>query len=102
MRGIVSFLLHMSIIDFFVAGPGGVTALPNIAYGSVFMKLWSGLTALDNDPHPGVASLARTVTDYIRDQVSAWVASNGCVLIYPKLAFVSGSICDHSCFSLTD
>lgn len=45
---------------------GSLGSLP----GSVYTKLWSGLCALDNDPHPEVAKMATTVTGYIRGQVA--------------------------------
>lgn len=44
-------------------------AMGGVQFGSVYQKLWDGLTALDSDPYPGVSSLSRIVTDYIRDQV---------------------------------
>uniref|UniRef100_A0AAU7B9E9 Raptor n=1 Tax=Pyrrhocoris apterus TaxID=37000 RepID=A0AAU7B9E9_PYRAP len=44
-------------------------ALGSSQVGSVYQKLWIGLTTLDSDPYPGVSSLSRIVTDYIRDQV---------------------------------
>ncbi|XP_054282022.1 regulatory-associated protein of mTOR-like isoform X2 [Macrosteles quadrilineatus] len=46
--------------------------LPQLSFGSVYMKMWQALTALDSDPFPGVSQLSRTITDYIRDQVCAW------------------------------
>ena len=33
------------------------------------MKLWNVFCSLDNDPHPGVAALSLTVTNYIKNQV---------------------------------
>lgn len=52
--------------------PGGsslLNSLPQLSFGSVYMKMWQALTALDNDPFPSVAQLSRTITDHIRDQV---------------------------------
>ncbi|XP_046663293.1 regulatory-associated protein of mTOR isoform X2 [Homalodisca vitripennis] len=46
--------------------------LPQLSFGSVYMKMWQALTSLDSDPFPGVAQLSRTITDHIRDQVCAW------------------------------
>uniref|UniRef100_A0A0A9WPK3 Regulatory-associated protein of mTOR n=2 Tax=Lygus hesperus TaxID=30085 RepID=A0A0A9WPK3_LYGHE len=49
-----------------------VPSLPapsTIPYGTVYQKLWAGFTALDSDPFPGVASMSKSVSDYIRDQV---------------------------------
>lgn len=43
--------------------------LPSLSYGSVYMKLWHGLCALDSDPHPGVAGMSQKVTNHIRNQV---------------------------------
>lgn len=43
--------------------------LPILAYGSVYMKLWHGLTNLDTDPHPAVAHMSCVVTNYIRNQI---------------------------------
>lgn len=43
--------------------------LPTLAYGSVYMKLWHGLSNLDTDPHPQVAQMSCLVTGYIRNQV---------------------------------
>lgn len=51
-------------------GPGSsLGTLPILAYGSVYMKLWNGLTNLDTDPHPAVAQLSCVVTNYIRNQI---------------------------------
>ncbi|XP_066908393.1 regulatory-associated protein of mTOR isoform X2 [Halyomorpha halys] len=47
-------------------------AMGGVQFGSIYQKLWDGLVALDSDPYPGVSSLSRIVTDYIRDQVFAW------------------------------
>ncbi|CAH1390367.1 unnamed protein product [Nezara viridula] len=44
-------------------------AMGGVQFGSVYQKLWEGMIALDSDPYPGVSSLSRIVTDYIRDQV---------------------------------
>lgn len=38
-------------------------------FGTIYQKIWVGLSALDSDPFPGVSSLSRVVTDHIRDQV---------------------------------
>ncbi|GLG94261.1 Regulatory-associated protein of mTOR [Gryllus bimaculatus] len=50
-------------------GHSTLSSLPALAYGSIYMKLWHGLTAMDTDPHPGVSHMSHTVTNYIRDQV---------------------------------
>ncbi|GFG29093.1 hypothetical protein Cfor_00263 [Coptotermes formosanus] len=50
-------------------GHGQLSNLPNLSYGSIYMKLWHGLTTLDLDPHPCVRLMAHTVTNHIRDQV---------------------------------
>lgn len=51
-------------------GPGSsLGTLPTLAYGSVYMKLWNGLTNLDTDPHPAVVQMSNVVTNYIRNQV---------------------------------
>ncbi|XP_023246408.1 regulatory-associated protein of mTOR isoform X2 [Copidosoma floridanum] len=50
-------------------GHSSLGSLPSLSYGSVYMKLWHGLCALDNDPHPGVAILSQKVTNYIRSQL---------------------------------
>ncbi|CAH0389097.1 unnamed protein product [Bemisia tabaci] len=52
-----------------------LTSLPSFSFGSVYMKLWQVLAALDSDPHPRVAKMSRIVTDYIRDQVCTWPSS---------------------------
>lgn len=52
------------------AGNTNLGTLPILAYGSVYMKLWNGLTNLDTDPHPEVVKLSCVVTSYIRNQVS--------------------------------
>lgn len=44
--------------------------------GSVFTKLWSGLSVLDMDPHPEVAKMANAVTGYIRSQVPVLVSNH--------------------------
>ncbi|PNF16965.1 Regulatory-associated protein of mTOR [Cryptotermes secundus] len=50
-------------------GHGQLSSLPNLSYGSIYMKLWHGLITLDLDPHPSVRHMSYTVTNYIRDQV---------------------------------
>ena len=53
----------------FGAGHTSSGNLPSLSYNSVYMKLWTGLCALENDPYPGVATLAQKVTGHIRNQV---------------------------------
>lgn len=48
---------------------GSLGTLPGHSYGSVYMKLWSGLCVLDTDPHPEVAKMCNVITKYIRNQV---------------------------------
>lgn len=50
-------------------GHSTLSSLPALQYGSIYMKLWHGLTAMDSDPHPGVSHMSHSVTNYIRDQV---------------------------------
>lgn len=49
-----------------------MASLPSAAFGSIYQKLWAGITALEQDPYPGASQMAKQVTDYIRDQVSFW------------------------------
>lgn len=56
-----------------MASGASLGTLPTLAYGSVYMKLWHGLTNLDSDPHPEVAKMSAVVTGYIRHQVSKHV-----------------------------
>lgn len=46
-----------------------MASLPSAAFGSIYQKLWSGLTSMEQDPHPGASQMAKQVMDYIRDQV---------------------------------
>lgn len=39
-------------------------------YMAFYTKLWQCLLSLEDDPYPGVAAMARTVLDNIRDQVT--------------------------------
>lgn len=48
---------------------GSLGTLPGQSYGSVYMKLWSGLSVLDADPHPDVARMCGVITKHIRAQV---------------------------------
>lgn len=48
---------------------GSLGTLPGHSYGSVYMKLWTGLCILDTDSHPDVASMCNVVTKYIRNQI---------------------------------
>ncbi|XP_014234805.1 regulatory-associated protein of mTOR [Trichogramma pretiosum] len=47
----------------------GMGYLPSLAYGSVYMKLWHGLCAMEYDPSPGVANLVQKVVGHVRQQV---------------------------------
>ncbi|KAH0548367.1 regulatory-associated protein of mTOR isoform X1 [Cotesia glomerata] len=49
-------------------GHSSMGSLPSLSYGSVYMKLWHGLAALDNDPHPAVVKMSQKVTIHIRNQ----------------------------------
>jgi len=66
-------MLCINITVFFFmccfVGHGQLSNLPNLSYGSIYMKLWHGLTTMDLDPHPCVRFMAHTVTNHIRDQV---------------------------------
>ncbi|XP_073974210.1 regulatory associated protein of MTOR complex 1 isoform X2 [Rhodnius prolixus] len=41
-------------------------------FGTVYQKVWIGLSSLERDPFPGVASLAAAIILHVRDQVCAW------------------------------
>lgn len=56
-----------------IANMSGVSSLATfqsttIGFGSIYMKLWDGLTCLCRDPHPDVAQLAQKLIDYIVSQ----------------------------------
>nr|CAD7430316.1 unnamed protein product [Timema monikensis] len=46
------------------------SSLPSLSYGSIYMKLWHGLTTLDLDPHHGIRHMSRIITSHVRDQSS--------------------------------
>ncbi|XP_063240592.1 LOW QUALITY PROTEIN: regulatory-associated protein of mTOR [Bacillus rossius redtenbacheri] len=54
-------------------GHSALSSLPSVSYGSIYMKLWHGLTALDADPFPEVVQMSRCVTNHIRDQLWMFV-----------------------------
>ncbi|KAL0278568.1 UNVERIFIED_CONTAM: hypothetical protein PYX00_000353 [Menopon gallinae] len=52
-------------------GYNPATPLPPLPFGSVYSKLWYGLTALENDPYPAVKKMARVIVERIREKVQA-------------------------------
>uniref|UniRef100_A0A8D8TJF2 Regulatory-associated protein of mTOR n=1 Tax=Cacopsylla melanoneura TaxID=428564 RepID=A0A8D8TJF2_9HEMI len=60
--------LNSSLVPTFTVS----SAAAGNTFVSIYQKLWQGLSALDQDPHPEVCSMSHQVTDYIRDQVCAW------------------------------
>ncbi|KAK9500893.1 hypothetical protein O3M35_002064 [Rhynocoris fuscipes] len=44
-------------------------------FGTVYQKVWVGLSALERDPYPGVACLASALVLHVRDQVRETVAT---------------------------
>lgn len=62
----------------------------SLGYGSVYMKIWVALCALESDPHPEVAQMCCTITGYIKSLIKVrifWlphieVAKTTCILIY--------------------
>jgi hypothetical protein len=48
--------------------------LPTLGYGSIYMKIWHGITALDSDPFPGVAAMSALVTGHIKDKATSCAA----------------------------
>lgn len=44
-----------------------MSSVPSTA--SIYVKLWHALVALEQDAHPEVATMARKVTEHVRDQV---------------------------------
>ncbi|KAL0892629.1 hypothetical protein ABMA27_014356 [Loxostege sticticalis] len=53
--------------------PGSLTrtaraALPSIGFGSVYMKLWSTLSAMSREPHPQISQMASDIISYISSQ----------------------------------
>ncbi|XP_026286315.1 regulatory-associated protein of mTOR isoform X3 [Frankliniella occidentalis] len=52
-------------------GPGSMANLPSAAFGSIYQKLWAGLTALEQDPYPGANQMAKLVIEYVREQVNS-------------------------------
>lgn len=51
------------------SGPGSMASLPSAAFGSIYQKLWVGLAAMEQDPHPAASQMAKQVMEYIREQV---------------------------------
>jgi hypothetical protein len=72
-------------------GHAQLSSLPNLSYGSIYMKLWHGLTTLDLDPHPSVRHMSYTVTNYIRDQVR----------FYMKISVFDTFICPYTYLPLS-
>lgn len=46
-----------------------MASLPSAAFGSIYQKLWVGLTGMEQDPHPAASQMAKQVMEYIREQV---------------------------------
>ncbi|XP_050671124.1 regulatory-associated protein of mTOR isoform X2 [Leptidea sinapis] len=46
-------------------------SLPAIGFGSVYMKLWSTLSAMCREPHPTLAQMANDICSYIANQVDS-------------------------------
>ncbi|CAG7784958.1 unnamed protein product [Allacma fusca] len=55
-----------SLSSLFLTGPMASTAA--VAVGGIYGKVWSAMSAYEKDPYPGVALLARTVMEYIRQK----------------------------------
>ncbi|CAH0563709.1 unnamed protein product [Brassicogethes aeneus] len=54
---------------------GSLGTLPGLSFGSVYMKIWLALCALETDPHPDVSAMCKTVTNHIRTMVKEQIES---------------------------
>lgn len=59
-------------------------------FGTVYQKVWIGLSSLERDPFPGVASLAAAIILHVRDQVCSFLAT---IFIYIYIIYVCMCVC---------
>lgn len=50
-----------------------MSTLSSLGYGSVYMKIWIALTALEADPHPEIAQMCCSVTGHIKSLIKVSV-----------------------------
>lgn len=43
--------------------------MPSLAFNTIYVKIWNGLTSMEKDPFSEVSVMAKTLTDYIRNKV---------------------------------
>lgn len=46
-----------------------MSTLSSMTYGSVYMKIWIALCALEADPHPEIAQMCSNITGHIKTLV---------------------------------
>lgn len=64
-----------------IAHHGSLGALPSVAYGSVYIKIWAGLCSLETDPHPQVAQICSVITNFVRNQVKVFTMLSSLILL---------------------
>jgi len=45
------------------------STLPSLAFNTIYVKLWHGLSSVEKDPYLEVSAMAKKLTDYVRNKV---------------------------------
>lgn len=44
--------------------------MPSLAFNTIYVKIWNGLSNLEKDPYMEVSNMAKTLTEYVRNKVA--------------------------------
>ncbi|EFX77206.1 hypothetical protein DAPPUDRAFT_248021 [Daphnia pulex] len=45
------------------------STLPSLAFNTIYVKLWHGLSSMEKDPYLEVSTMAKKLTDYVRNKI---------------------------------
>lgn len=45
------------------------STLPSLAFNTIYVKMWHGLSNMEKDPYFEVSNMAKKLTDYVRNKV---------------------------------
>ena len=52
------------------------STLPSLAFNTIYVKMWHGLSSMEKDPHLEVSTMAKKLTDYVRNKVFSLKKNN--------------------------
>lgn len=60
---------ELKINQFHMVVIAASSTLPSLAFNTIYVKMWHGLSNMEKDPYFEVSNMAKKLTDYVRNKV---------------------------------